>query len=44
MQTLNGRRVHQAVSIALASQHHITEVFFFLGNPRQLGLPIQHLQ
>lgn len=44
MQTLNGRRVHQSVrkstSTLLLRGSLLT---FCIGDPRQLGLPIQHV-
>jgi len=42
MQTLNGRRVHQAVGIPMRKS--ILMANSITGNPCQLGLPIQHLQ
>ena len=42
MQTLNGRRVHQAVSYHDREEAPDTDTL--AGDPRQLGLPVKHLQ
>jgi hypothetical protein len=42
MQTLNGRRVHQAVGITILKTIQMANSV--VGNPCQLGLPVQHLQ
>jgi hypothetical protein len=42
MQTLNGRRVHQAVGIPVFRPFQITHSL--LGDSCQLGLPVQHLE
>jgi hypothetical protein len=38
MQTLNGRRVHQAVSITMLNNVQMTDLI--VGDPCQLGLPV----
>ena len=44
MQTLNGRRIHQSVSFQLYLVPCDFVLTFVLGNPCQLGLPIEQHQ